>query len=119
MEEVDAEMLSQESTHCYDSLLCELLGMYFMDNMKRNRIIFIGLLMSLGVYGQGIQPPLSYWFDTPTTLNGHAVWYGGNPELWKDKKPISAGDHAKNPDAEWESASLPLGNGSIGANILT
>ena len=118
MEEVDAEMLSQESTHCYDSLLCELLGMYFMDNMKRNRIIFIGLLMSLGVYGQGIQPPLSYWFDTPTTLNGHAVWYGGNPELWKDKKPISAGDHAKNPDAEWESASLPLGNGSIGANIL-
>ena len=43
MEEVDAEMLSQESTHCYDSLLCELLGMYFMDNMKRNRIIFIGL----------------------------------------------------------------------------
>ena len=45
MEEVDAEMLSQESTHCYDSLLCELLGMYFMDNMKRNRIIFIGLLM--------------------------------------------------------------------------
>ncbi len=52
MEEVDAEMLSQESTHCYDSLLCELLGMYFMDNMKRNRIIFIGLLMSLGVYGQ-------------------------------------------------------------------
>lgn len=118
MEEVDAEMLSQESTHCYDSLLCELLGMYFMDNMKRNRILFIGLLMSLGVYGQGIQPPLSYWFDTPTTLNGHAVWYGGNPELWKDKKPISAGDHAKNPDAEWESASLPLGNGSIGANIL-
>ena len=92
MEEVDAEMLSQESTHCYDSLLCELLGMYFMDNMKKNRIIFIGLLMSLGVYGQGIQPPLSYWFDTPTTLNGHAVWYGG--------------------------ASLPLGNGSIGANIL-
>ena len=33
MEEVDAEMLSQESTHCYDSLLCELLGMYFMDNI--------------------------------------------------------------------------------------
>lgn len=31
MEEVDAEMLSQESTHCYDSLLCELLGMYFYN----------------------------------------------------------------------------------------
>ena len=25
MEEVDAEMLSQESTHCYDSLLCSCL----------------------------------------------------------------------------------------------
>ena len=47
MEEVDAEMLSQESTHCYDSLLCELLGMYFMDNMKRNRIIFIGFPLLL------------------------------------------------------------------------
>ena len=35
MEEVDAEMLSQESTHCYDSLLCELLGMYFMDYIYR------------------------------------------------------------------------------------
>ncbi len=74
--------------------------------------------MNLSVQAQTTQPPLYYWFDTPTTLNGKAVWYGRNPELWKNKKPISAGDRAKNPDAEWESASLPIGNGSIGANIL-
>ena len=50
MEEVDAEMLSQESTHCYDSLLCELLGMYFMDNMKRNRITLIPQHYSLTLF---------------------------------------------------------------------
>ena len=63
--------------------------------------------------------PLSYWFDRPTTLAGSAVWFGGHPENWNNgKKPISAGDTAKNPDSEWESQSLPIGNGSIGANIL-
>ena len=30
----------------------------------------------------------------------------------------SAGDTARNPDANWESQSLPIGNGSIGANIM-
>ncbi len=86
--------------------------------MKRSKTLLMGLLVSLGVYGQTAQLPLSYWFDSPTTLNGQAVWYGGKPELWKDKKPIAAGDGARNADAEWESASLPLGNGNIGANIL-
>lgn len=85
--------------------------------MKRSKTLLMGLLVSLGVYGQTAQLPLSYWFDSPTTLNGQAVWYGGKPELWKGKKPIAAGDGARNADAEWESASLPLGNGNIGANI--
>lgn len=58
MEEVDAEMLSQESTHCYDSLLCELLGMYFMDNMKRNRIIFYRI----------VNEPWRLWSGHTTTL---------------------------------------------------
>lgn len=63
--------------------------------------------------------PLHIWFDTPCTLKGKAVWYGGRPEMWKgENKPESAGDTAKNPDEEWESASLPIGNGSLGANIL-
>lgn len=62
---------------------------------------------------------LSIWFDKPTTLSGVAVWYGGKPDMWKgENKPETAGDTMVNPDMEWESASLPIGNGSIGANIL-
>ena len=62
---------------------------------------------------------LSVWFDTPNTLQNRAIWYNGRPDLWKgDKKPISAGDTAHNPDQDWESQSLPIGNGSLGANIM-
>lgn len=62
---------------------------------------------------------LSVWFDTPNNLDGRAVWYGGRPDLWNgEKKPESAGDKGTNPDQAWESQSLPIGNGSIGANIL-
>lgn len=62
---------------------------------------------------------LSVWFDQPATLKGRAVWYGGRPDLWKGKgKPEWAGEGAYNPDQEWESQSLPIGNGSIGANIM-
>lgn len=53
----------------------------------------------------------SIWFDTPNSLQGRAVWSGA-------KNLETAGDGAINKDAEWESRSLPLGNGSIGANIL-
>ena len=59
------------------------------------------------------------WFDTPTSLNGRSIWYGGHPEKFTNGiKPINAGDRNYNPDREWEERSLPLGNGSIGANIL-
>ena len=62
---------------------------------------------------------LSVWFDQPTTLKGRAVWHGGRPDLWEGKgKPEWAGEGAYNPDQEWESQSLPIGNGSIGANIM-
>ena len=45
--------------------------------------------------------------------------YGGRPDMWKgENKPETAGDTARNPDAAWESQSLPIGNGSIGANIM-
>ncbi len=66
-------------------------------------------------YTQG----LSVWFDQPTTLKGHSIWYGGRPDLWIGReKPEWAGEGAYNPDQEWESQSLPIGNGSIGANIM-
>lgn len=87
--------------------------------MKKISTLLLGLSASLWLNAQTQQPPLSYWFDKPTSLNGQAVWYGGKPDMWKgENKPESAGDTARNPDAEWESASLPIGNGSLGANIL-
>lgn len=45
------------------------------------------------------------WFDTPNNLSGIAIWN-------------RAGGEGNNPDADWESRSLPIGNGSIGANIM-
>lgn len=53
-------------------------------------------------YRQG----LSIWFDTPNSLAGQAVWLRSN------------GNRGANLDREWESQSLPIGNGSLGANIL-
>lgn len=62
---------------------------------------------------------LSIWFNTPTNLDGRAVWYDGRPDLWKGKnKPKTAGETGRNPDPAWESQSLPIGNGSLGANIM-
>lgn len=59
------------------------------------------------------------WFDEPTSLRGNECWWGGHPEKFnKDKKPISAGEGAQNADPEWERRSLPLGNGSIGCNVM-
>lgn len=87
--------------------------------MKKISTLLLGFSASLWLNAQIQQPPLSYWFDKPTSLNGQAIWFGGNPEMWKgENKPESAGDTARNPDSEWESASLPIGNGSLGANIL-
>lgn len=52
-------------------------------------------------YTQG----LSVWFDTPNNLNGQAIW-------------LRANGTGANPDKAWESRSLPIGNGSLGANIM-
>lgn len=59
------------------------------------------------------------WFDTPTSLKGRATWFGGHPERFADgKPPVDAGSFNANTDPEWEKRSLPIGNGSIGANIM-
>ena len=84
---------------------------------KITTILTFAMLGALQASAQQ-QTQLSYWFDTPVTLQGQQIWYGGHPEKWTHKKPISAGDTARNPDPDWESKSLPIGNGSIGANIL-
>lgn len=88
-------------------------------NLKKISTCVIIALGSLPSSAQQQQARLAYWFDRPTTMRGQAIWYGGQPDKWKDgKKPISAGDTANNPDQDWESQSLPIGNGSIGANIM-
>ena len=87
--------------------------------MRKRVLTIIAALAALTVQAQtDYTQGLSVWFDQPTTLNGRCVWYGGRPDLWVDKKPEWAGDAAYNNDQEWESKSLPIGNGSIGANIM-
>ena len=88
--------------------------------IRVSALFFLFFSVLSGHAGSAVtQRSLHIWFDTPCTLKGKAVWYGGRPEMWKgENKPESAGDTAKNPDEEWESASLPIGNGSLGANIL-
>lgn len=87
--------------------------------MKATTIAITALLALSGTMASAqSRRSLTYWFDKPTTLSGQAVWYGGHPERWTTKKPEAAGDTGQNPDPEWESQSLPIGNGSLGANIM-
>ena len=73
----------------------------------------------LGLCAVGASAQNVIWFDQPTTLNGRACWWGGHPERYdKQHKPVRAGDSAQNSDHEWEYRSLPLGNGSIGCNVM-
>lgn len=92
-----------------------------------NRLFITLMLIVLSSTMTKGQQKLYYWFDTPTTLRGQKVWYEGYRERCADDrqdertnrcKPVAAGDAAVNPDPEWESQSIPLGNGSIGANVM-
>ena len=88
-------------------------------NKKLTHLTAALAMLGLPVWAQdGRQAELTYWFDTPLTMRGQAVWYKGHPERWVGRKPVSAGDDSTNPDQDWESKSLPIGNGSIGANIM-
>ena len=70
--------------------------------MKKFIILTACVTCALAAHSQGQKiTELNYWFDTPNTLQGKAIWEGNRPQ-----------------DADWESQSLPIGNGSIGANIL-
>ena len=87
--------------------------------MKRLYYLAIMLSVAYAANATNFKGGLTIWFDRPTTLANKAIWWGHTPEMWKgENKPESAGDTAQNPDAEWESQSLPLGNGSLGANIM-
>ena len=59
------------------------------------------------------------WFDQPASLQGRTPWYKGALSLPPGSpKPIGSGAYGPNPDQAWETQSLPIGNGSLGANIM-
>lgn len=77
------------------------------------------LTLCLGLAGVAAQSQNVIWFDEPTSLKGRQCWWSGHPEKFdKQHKPVNAGDAAQNSDPEWEYRSLPLGNGSIGCNVM-
>lgn len=76
--------------------------------MRKLYLCFVSVFLSfsaLWAEGTDYTRGLSIWFDTPNSLDGRAIW-------------LRADGSGMNPDKEWENASLPIGNGSLGANIL-
>nr|WP_195598124.1 glycoside hydrolase family 95 protein [Bacteroides cellulosilyticus] len=65
-------------------------------------LYFFGILPTILLQAQDTDSnhALNIWFDTPNNLDGRASWY------------IPATDRS------WENSSLPIGNGSLGANIM-
>lgn len=77
--------------------------------MRKAYIIFISalsLLLSAHAMETDYTQGLAIWFDTSNNLSGQAIWLRSNAS------------RGANPDQAWESRSLPIGNGSLGANIL-
>lgn len=76
--------------------------------MRKLYLCFVSVFLSfsaLWAEGTDYTRGLSIWFDTPNSLDGRSIW-------------LRADGSGMNPDREWENASLPIGNGSLGANIL-
>lgn len=76
--------------------------------MRKFYSLVVGTLLVLSTLQAGntdYTRGLSIWFDKPNTLDGQAIW-------------LRQSGQGQNPDKAWETSSLPLGNGSLGANIL-
>jgi alpha-L-fucosidase 2 len=77
----------------------------------RNKKFFLwslAILMHASGYAQ--QTPMNVFFDTPIASGKKPAW-GNNPGA-------ATGSGHGNLDPEWEQKTLPIGNGSIGANIF-
>lgn len=86
----------------------------------RNVTLCLFALMGLSAQAdtkQSPQAPLQIRFNTPTTLLGSQPWYYGKPVGFKGKVPV-AYEAASKIDPYYENASLPIGNGNIGASIF-
>ena len=76
--------------------------------MKKLTLLFLTALFVLPAAhasGTDFTRGLSIWFDTPNNLDGRAIW-------------LQKGWSMTNPDPAWERRSIPIGNGSLGANIM-
>ena len=70
--------------------------------MKKIAALFLGMMGTVIVSAQSVDytKGLSIWFDQPNGLEGRASWT--NPTA----------------DKSWEDRSLPIGNGTLGGNVL-
>lgn len=76
--------------------------------MRKIYLLIVGVLLFVSsVYAQNSDYTrgLTIWFDTPNDLSGQAVWLRPYRSMY-------------NPDKDWETRSLPIGNGSLGANVM-
>lgn len=76
--------------------------------MNKQLFFIIGALLlfsSLHAGSVNHTKELTIWFDTPNSLDGKAIW-------------LRANGNGGNPDKDWESRSIPIGNGSLGGNIM-
>lgn len=72
-------------------------------HFKQFVCICISTLLTASLQAQSISEythGLSIWFDTPNNLDKCASWYNSSS------------------DKSWENSSLPIGNGSIGGNVM-
>lgn len=76
----------------------------FNKNLLRSLLLST---ISLSLYAQSAQ---EIWFDTPAPLASTPPWGKGQPA-------VDMGS-AQNTEPFWENSTLPIGNGSIGANIF-
>lgn len=87
--------------------------------MKKLLLALIYLATLGTAHASDYTKEFSIWFDKPNNLDKRAIWFGSRPDLWAGEKyPELPAGGVTNPDQNWESTSLPIGNGSIGANIM-
>ena len=77
----------------------------FNKNLLRSLLLST---ISLSLYAQSAQ---EIWFDTPAPLASTPPWGKGQPA-------VDMGSAHQNTEPFWENSTLPIGNGSIGANIF-
>lgn len=89
---------------------------YALMQMKKLSLYMLGVIFSASAYASDTDytQGLAIWFDLPNNLNGQAPWIYQNGF----GSTGSNNGGSKTPDMSWETTSLPIGNGSLGANVL-